>query len=54
MRMAGVSDTPACTSTTAAAVFGWSAVTEGEAAGWAERMVREEWLPLRRRDRRDG
>lgn len=27
---------------------------EGEAAAWAERLVREEWLPLRRRDRRGG
>jgi hypothetical protein len=26
----------------------------GKAAEWAERMVREEWLPLRRRDRRDA
>ncbi len=25
---------------------------EGEAAVWAERMVREEWLPLRRRSER--
>ena len=27
---------------------------EGEAAAWAEGVVREEWLPLRRRDRRGG
>lgn len=26
----------------------------GQAAEWAQRMIREEWLPMRRRDPRQG